>query len=105
MKKIILIFFLIILYTYTLVISNIPDNVIIFEGETINVNSFLGFKLSNVNDTIETSSSSQTISTVGKTTVQVSLFDNIFIKNLEVDVLPRTKVIPIRKNCRSKIIY
>ena len=104
--KLIIIFFLLILYMYIIVITNIPDNMIIFEGETIKVNSLLGFKIGNAKDTVETSSSShQTINSIGKTTMQVSLFGNLFIKNMEVDVLPRTKVIPVRKYCRSKTLY
>lgn len=99
MKKNIICLFLItvciIAYSYTLVITHIPDNLIIFEGETIRVNNFLGFKIGNLDETIQTSSSSsKTIDNTGRTTVKVSLFDNIFIKNMEVDVLPRTKVIP-----------
>ncbi|MBO4293719.1 MAG: SpoIVB peptidase [Clostridia bacterium] len=99
MKKILIgIFLLIILtiiYIYTLAIYNIPDSIIIFEGETIKVNNFLGFSIGNSDKTIETSSSSsKTINNAGKTTIEVSLFDNFFIKNMEVDVLPRTKVIP-----------
>lgn len=94
--KIALMLFLITLYSYILAIENIPDSIIIFEGETIKVNSFMGFKINSEDETIETSSSSsKTINNVGKTTMQVSLFDNIFVKNMEVDVLPRTKVIPV----------
>ena len=92
---IIFIIFLIIIYLYVLAIDKIPDSIIIFEGETIKVNNYLGFKL-NSNDTIETSSnSSKTLTDVGKKTMKVSLFDNIFVKNMEVNVLPRSKVIPI----------
>lgn len=95
--KFILLFILIIAYTYFLAIENIPDNLIIFEGETVKVNNFLGFKIGSSDKTVETSSSSsKTINNAGKTTMEVSLFDNIFIKNMEVDVLPRTKVIPSR---------
>lgn len=95
--KFILLFILIIAYTYFLAIENIPDNLIIFEGETVKVNNFLGFKIGSSDETVETSSSSsKTINNAGKTTMEVSLFDNIFIKNMEVDVLPRTKVIPSR---------
>ena len=32
---------------------------------------------------------------VGVTKLKVSLLDNIFVKNVNVDVLPRTKVIPV----------
>lgn len=92
---IIFIIFLIIIYLYVLAIDKIPDSIIIFEGETIKVNNYLGFKL-NSNDTIETSSnSSKTLTDVGKKIMKVSLFDNIFVKNMEVNVLPRSKVIPI----------
>lgn len=94
--KFLIIIFLIIFYTYFIVIENIPNNIIIFEGETIKVNSFLGFKINNTNKTIETSSSSQqTINNIGKNTMDINLFNNIFIKKMEVDVLPRTKVIPV----------
>ena len=92
-----IVFVLIIVYVYALVIESIPDSMIVFEGETIRVNNFLGFRISNSDETIETSSSSsKTINNAGKTTMEVSLFDNFFIKNMEVDVLPRTKVIPSR---------
>lgn len=98
-KKIIIIAIILmlsILYSYILAINSIPNNLIIFEGETIKVNNYLGFKIGSKDKTIETSaSSSQTINNVGKTTMEVSLFDNIFIKNMEVDVLPRSKVIPV----------
>ena len=95
--KFLLVFVLIIVYVYALVIQSIPDSLIVFEGETIRVNNFLGFRISNSDETIETSSSSsKTINNAGKTTMEVSLFDNFFIKNMEVDVLPRTKVIPSR---------
>ena len=100
-KKIKIIFLLLalsIIYTYTLAIEAIPDSIIIFEGETIKVNNFLGFKINSEkhDQTIETSSSgAKTINDVGKTSVKVSLFDNINIKNMNVDVLPRTKVIPV----------
>ena len=45
------------------------------------------------------------ISTTGSNNLQLNLFGNIKIKNVSVDVIPKTKVIPIRKYCRSKIIY
>ena len=95
-KQIILIAILMLAYSYTLAIEKIPDNIIIFEGETIKVNNILGFSINSTDETIETSSSSsKTVNNVGKTTMKVNLFDSIFIKDMEVDVLPRTKVIPV----------
>ncbi len=86
-------------YLYTLSIQSIPDNIVIFEGETINLKTILGIKadLTEKNKEIETISRNQIkpINTTGKKVVKLSLFENIFVKNVDVDVLPRTKVIPV----------
>lgn len=86
---------LIIIYSYVLAIEKIPDKMIIFEGENIRVKNFMGFNIKNNEDTIQTSATNNKQLEPGKTTMEVSLFNNIFIKNMEVDVLPRTKVIPV----------
>ena len=102
MKKILtmllLVFFLSIIYMYTLVIGNIPKEIVVFEGEEISMKTLLGISIKGENlVTIETSSSnSNKISNeVGKTSVEVSLFDNITLKNVDVSVLPKTTVIPV----------
>lgn len=95
-KITILLLLLTLIYSYILAIEKIPDNIIIFEGETIRVNNLLGFKINLEDETLETSANSTKILTgAGKKTMKVSLFNNIFIKNMEVDVLPRKKVIPV----------
>ena len=97
--KILIIITLIIIYSYVLVITNIPDNMVIFEGETISVNKLLGFKinLNNINgQSVETSANNNNkLEKSGKTTAKVSLFNNILVKNVNIDVLPKTKVIPV----------
>ena len=105
MKKSKILFFITIIiillttYLYTLFIQSIPDNIVIFEGETINLKTILGIKadLTEKNKVIETISKNQTkpINTTGKKVVKLSLFENIFVKNVDVDVLPKTKVIPV----------
>lgn len=105
MKKSKILFFITIIiillttYLYTLFIQSIPDNIVIFEGETINLKTILGIKadLTEKNKVIETISRNQTkpINTTGKKVVKLSLFENIFVKNVDVDVLPKTKVIPV----------
>ena len=96
---IIIISTLLITYFYTLSIQSIPDNIIIFEGESINLKTVLGLKanLTEKNQIIETLSRNQTntINTAGKKVVKLSLFENIFLKDINVDVLPKTKVIPV----------
>ena len=98
LKMLLLVFFLSIVYSYTLVIETIPNELVVFEGERISVKTLLGLNIKNENQqTIETSSSNgeKLSQDVGKSTLEVSLFDNILLKNVEVSVLPKTKVIPV----------
>lgn len=98
LKMLLLVFFLSIVYSYTLVIETIPNELVVFEGEKISVKTLLGLNIKNENQqTIETSySNGEKLSQdVGKSTLEVSLFDNILLKNVEVSVLPKTKVIPV----------
>ena len=97
LMKILLVFFLLIIYSYILAITNLPDNLVLFEGETISMKTLLGLNIKINDETIETlSNNNQSLTQQsGKATLEVSLFDNINIKNVNVDVLPRTKVIPV----------
>ena len=113
MKKSKILFFITIIiillttYLYTLFIQSIPDNIEIFEGETINLKTILGIKadLTEKNKVIETISRNQTkpINTTGKKVVKLSLFENIFVKNVDVDVLPKIKVIPVGSRAGIKL--
>ena len=101
-KKIAFIFLMIILltiYVYVVSIQAIPDNIIVFEGEKINLKTMLGLKtnLTETGRTIETSVINQekVMNSPGKKVLKLSLFENIFLKNIDVDVLPKTKVIPV----------
>lgn len=96
-KMIVLLVVLLILYSYILVIQNLPDDVVAFEGENITMKTLLGLNIKTNSDTIETmANNNQSIAQKsGKATLEVSLFDNIPIKNVNVDIIPRTKVVPI----------
>ncbi len=97
--KILLILLLLVIYIYIVSIQSIPDNIVIFEGESISLRTILGLKayLTEKDEVIETLSSNQTrvINTSGKKTVKLSLFENIFLKNVNIDVLPKTTIIPV----------
>lgn len=97
LKQVVLILILLVIYSYVLVISNIPDELVAFEGENISMQTLFGVKIKTNSDSIETlSNNNQSIaSKSGKTTLEVSLFDNVLVKNVNVDILPKTKVIPV----------
>ena len=96
-KKMILLTILMIIYVYILVISNIPDKITIFEGENLSLKTIFGITLNSEDEVLEVSANSgeKTIHKVGNETVSVSLFDKLFLKSVDVSVLPKTTVIPV----------
>ena len=95
--KLLLVLFLLVIYMYFLVWQNLPDELVVFEGETISMKTIFGVEINSNEETIETSSnnSEATANESGKKTLQISLFDKLLTKNVEVDVLPKTTVIPV----------
>lgn len=107
-KKLLLVFFLFVLiltYMYTLAITNIPDEMVVFEGEELSLKTIFGidiknkFREINISDekTIETiANNTESITkNAGKKTLEVSLFEKFNVKNVNIDVLPKTKIIPV----------
>ena len=95
LKMLLLVFFLVVIYSYTLVITNIPQNIILFQGENLKLENILGL---NFRSSIETSSQDENkkiSENTGKSSIEVSLFNKIFVKEIEVDVLPKTEVVPV----------
>ena len=97
LKKIVIFIFLCIIYIYVLVIEAIPEKITIFEGEDISLKTFFGITLHAEEDvlTVSANTGQKTIHTVGNEKVSVSLFDKLFIKSVDVSVLPKTTVIPV----------
>lgn len=95
--KLLLVFFLMVIYAYVLSIETIPDKLVVFEGENIALKTLFGLNIKTNNDTVETlSNNGQAVSKkIGTANLQVSLFNNFLVKNVNVDVLPRTKAIPV----------
>jgi len=96
--KLLLVFFLMTIYAYTLSIDSIPDNMVILEGENIALKTLFGMQIKTKGETLEAVSNNKD-STItpktGKATLEVSLFNNIPIKEVDVDILPKSKVIPV----------
>ena len=96
--KLLLVFFLMTMYAYTLSIDSIPDNMVILEGENIALKTLFGMQIKTKGETLEAVSNNKD-STItpktGKATLEVSLFNNIPIKEVDVDILPKSKVIPV----------
>ena len=96
-KKIImllLVFFLLLIYIYTLVINYIPDKITLFEGEELSLKTFVGIGLERQDESLTVSSATNSKS-IGKEKVSVNLFDKLLIKNIDISVIPKTKIIPV----------
>ena len=96
--KIFIIVILFVVYIYVIAINAIPENIVIFQGEDVNIKTILGLNVNVVDEenVLETSSTNQNgINNSNKQTAKLNLFQNIFLKNIDIDVLPKTKVIPI----------
>lgn len=96
--KISLILILLVSYFYTCSMISIPRNIVIMEGENLNLKMATGLSLTlQDQDTVLTASNinKQKISEAGVEKLRLNLFGNIKIKDVNVDVVPKTKVIPI----------
>lgn len=110
MKKIFLrtclIFFLLLILVYVTNITAIPDSIVLFKGEELNLGVILGVSLKENNDeveAIETSASINNGNKVEKKNVKVSLFNLINIKDVEVNTIPKATVIPLGNSVGLKL--
>lgn len=110
-----------IVYVYVLAIDSIPTSTILFEGEELNIKKIFGIKLvnknseykailtsgelreeknevpdlkNNQNNMVKSSRENDT-KKIGTTNLEVKLFDTFNVKNIDVSVIERTKVIPV----------
>lgn len=116
-KKIFIISFLLLILIYVTNITSIPSNIVLFEGESLKINTILGVNLQqnniNVNKnelneyvTVETSSTiNDKRANIGKTDFKLNLFGKIPLKDVTVNVLPKASVIPLGNAVRIKTIY
>ena len=96
-KKFSLIFVLFFLYAYIVSIDSIPKDIIIFKGEPINISTLWGIDIKRQDGSIEASSNitSDTFENVGNETLEVSIFDKIKVKTIDVNVMEEAEVIPV----------
>jgi len=100
-------------------ISNLPNNIILFEGETLKLNTIFGVEVetkSSSNPNIEKIENNKAV-TVGADiekneeldcTGTVDLDVKVFgtkVKEISVNVIENTEVVPVRKSNRCKTVY
>lgn len=92
MKKlnfILIIFILLIIYIYVSFITLIPDNIILLKGENLQVRSLPGIRF------IYTASTSN--NNINTNNAEITLFENIYLKNISITTMEDMEVVPVGK--------
>lgn len=111
MKKLkitLLLFILFIIYVYVASVSLLPNEIILLQGEKLKLSTLWGINIEEIANSnpnvgeyrkgriIQASNNSDvTLTEVGKIDLNVNLFKNISLKNVTVNVVPKTTVIPL----------
>ena len=103
-KKILICIFLIIIYIYVCNICFLPNSIILMQGETLNLNTLLGLNIRNA-ETMQASSNlnNSIVEQTGQMNLSLNLFDFLSVKDVTVDVIPKTSVIPLGKAIGMKL--
>ena len=93
--KIFIIVFLLTIFTYICKINSIPNSVIIYNGENIDIGNFLGLKLSNQKYNYLLASNNLNENSDKLVVAEVKLFDLLTVKKIQVDTIDEKTVIPV----------
>ncbi len=111
-KPILLILFFLVIYIYVCNITLMPDSIIVFQGEELNIKTIYGLKINSKNgrfggsyDVMQTANNlSESVSNnIGTVNLSLDLFGTIPVKEIDVNVLPRTTVVPLGNSVGMKL--
>lgn len=100
LKKILLILFLLILLIYSSYITSIPKSIILFDGEDIELANLFGIY---IKEQVVPTVNNLEESYVKKENIELSLFNIIPLKNVSVETIPKTKVVPLGNTIGLKL--
>lgn len=109
-----LILFLIVLLIYVTNITSIPNNIILFKNEDLNIKTILGINILDENgqkvnvknnEIVKTSSNSneKLEKSTQKLNLQVSFLNKIKLKEISVNIIPETYVVPMGNTVGLKL--
>lgn len=94
--KYLIVILLIIFFIYVCNISMLPKSIIVFEGENVNIKTFYGINVKKEQKNRKVIQASSNIkSDIGAYELNLNLFGKIPLKEINVDVIPKVKVVPI----------
>lgn len=106
-RKIFIISFLLVVLLYTCNITSIPEKIVLFQGEHYSLKTLLGVNIIPKEQNYEaiqaSSNFSDTMSKVEKLDFTLNLFGAIPIKDIHVNVIPKTYVVPLGNTVGLKL--
>lgn len=99
-RRIFIIAFLLCIYTYCCKVDSIPNNIILYGGEQLNIGNFAGISLKIGDKDCDTVLASSEISSLldsknKEATVDVKLFNTFNVKEVSVSIIDKTTVVPV----------
>ena len=99
-RRIFIIAFLLCIYTYCCKIDSIPNSIILYGGEQLNIGNFAGISLKIGDKDCDTVLASSEISSLSdsknkEATVDVKLFNTFNVKEVSVSIIDKTTVVPV----------
>ena len=99
LKPFLLIIFLTIVLVYITNITQIPNSIILFKGENVNLGNIFGVNINKKTNNYEAIYTGVNINNnenrVEKTKISLELFNLIKVKDIDVNIIPKTTVIPL----------
>lgn len=99
LRKIFMIGFLLLLFMYTCNISAIPNSIMLFQGEQYKLKTLLGISVTKKEESYEAVQASSNLSDgsekIGRKDYTLNLFGAIPIKDISVNVIPKSYVVPL----------
>ena len=84
---------------YTCNITSIPEKIILFQGENYHIRTLLGLNLTKKEENYQTvlasSDLSQSSDKIGRIDYNLNLFGAISLKDISINVIPKTYVVPL----------
>lgn len=106
-KKVLIVLCLIVIFIYVSNITLLPNHLILIQGETLNLKTIYGITVGqeNKDGTLQASSNinKNKVNDTGKLEVSLNLFGSIPVKEMDVNVIPKTTVIPMGKAIGMKL--
>ena len=106
-KKILIVLFLLVIFVYICNITLMPNNLILIQGETLDLKTIYGITIGKKQDgkVLQASSNlnKNKVNDTGKIEVSLNLFGNIPVKKMDVNVIPKSKVVPVGKAIGMKL--